>query len=296
MSALATILCPVDSSEFSRRAVRYAAALGRTFGSRLVVLSVRPAAPPPELWLTRSPLVAEETAAERAAVVEAIRRFVAPELGDLAVEVQLRDGEVVTEILRTADEIGADLIAMGTHGLRGFTRLLLGSVTERVLQQARCAILTVRESAGPGAAFQTVVCGMDGSDASKRALAFASDLARRTHGRVVVVHAIEDFAREGPAFHRHFNIEACWRAASPEIQEAYAALAPEDLRAAGRIEVKVPLGPAYRAIMQAAAEASADLIVIGTSGATTPFGTTALRVVREATPPVLAVPPLALES
>jgi len=48
-------------------------------------------------------------------------------------------------ILRTATELGADMIVMGTHGRRGIPRLVLGSVAEEVVRRATCPVVTVRQ-------------------------------------------------------------------------------------------------------------------------------------------------------
>jgi len=55
-----------------------------------------------------------------------------------------RIGSPAEEILRLAGEAHADLIVLGTHGRRGLSHFLLGSVAERVLRQAPCPVLTVR--------------------------------------------------------------------------------------------------------------------------------------------------------
>ena len=54
------------------------------------------------------------------------------------------EGNPADEILRLADKMGADLIAMGSHGRTGVLRLLMGSVSRKVLDQARCPVLIVR--------------------------------------------------------------------------------------------------------------------------------------------------------
>jgi nucleotide-binding universal stress UspA family protein len=54
------------------------------------------------------------------------------------------EGDPADEILRIADEMGANLIAMGSHGRTGVLRLLMGSVSRKVLDQARCPVLVVR--------------------------------------------------------------------------------------------------------------------------------------------------------
>jgi nucleotide-binding universal stress UspA family protein len=67
---------------------------------------------------------------------------------DHEVEVECVQGIPPEVIVRRAEELGADLIAMGTHGRSGMAHLLLGSTAERVVQHARCPVLTVRRPEG----------------------------------------------------------------------------------------------------------------------------------------------------
>ena len=64
----------------------------------------------------------------------------------LAVETVAREGYPPDTIIDQADEVGADLIALGTHGRTGLAHLLLGSTAERVVQHARCPVLTVKKT------------------------------------------------------------------------------------------------------------------------------------------------------
>ena len=59
-------------------------------------------------------------------------------------QVRVGRGEAATEIHRIADEIGADIVAMSTHGRSGLSRWAFGSVTDRVLRGGKTAVLTVR--------------------------------------------------------------------------------------------------------------------------------------------------------
>jgi nucleotide-binding universal stress UspA family protein len=65
--------------------------------------------------------------------------------GELSMLVHVRIGEPVPEILALADEIGASLILIGSHGRTGVKRLLLGSVSERVVREALCPVLVTRD-------------------------------------------------------------------------------------------------------------------------------------------------------
>ena len=141
MFALKRILCPVDSSEFSRHALRYASALAGRYGAELTVLSVRPRvipsasriAPAPALPLW-NPEIGEQ----------ALRAFVDQEVGPIAAQIVSHEGPVIPEIVRSAADLRADLIVIGTHGLAGLERWLLGSTANDVLHGAPCDVLAVR--------------------------------------------------------------------------------------------------------------------------------------------------------
>jgi len=66
---------------------------------------------------------------------------------DVPVVRRLLAGDPASVILRTAEKDNVDLIVMGTHGRRGITRLLMGSVAEEVVRKAPCAVVTVKQSA-----------------------------------------------------------------------------------------------------------------------------------------------------
>ena len=57
----------------------------------------------------------------------------------------LREGDATEEILQAADDAGADLIVMGTHGRGAIARALLGSTAEAVVRHANCPVLTVAQ-------------------------------------------------------------------------------------------------------------------------------------------------------
>jgi len=138
MLAVQTILHPTDFSDCSKYALRLACALARDHGAHLVLLHV---AASPLIGYPEG-VVPPDPETYRDGVRELLDRVDVPP--DLPVERRLAEGDAVTEILRTAEEVGADLIAMGTHGRTGLGRLLMGSVAELVVRQASCPVLTVK--------------------------------------------------------------------------------------------------------------------------------------------------------
>jgi nucleotide-binding universal stress UspA family protein len=289
------ILCPVDTSEFSRRALQHAVALGRWYDAPVTVLSVRSPNLPPALWAGHHVAFPPETLEMREQAVEGLRHFVRNTVGELGGSVVLVDGGVVAEILRAARELAADLIVMGTHGLSGFERLLLGSVTEKILRKAPCPVLTIpRLAAGatepPEVRFSRIVCGVDRAPASRRGLDYALSLAQEAGGSIVLLHAVENLLDEEPRFARHFDTPECREEISADLTREYASLVPAEARVWSELEVRIVYGKAYTELLSIARERRADLIVVGTSGTAAIFGSTAQHVLREAACPVLVVP------
>jgi nucleotide-binding universal stress UspA family protein len=206
-------------------------------------------------------------------------------------------GDAVTTIVDQALRVSADLLVMGTHGRSGFDRLLLGSVTEKVLRKAPCPVLTVPPHAPTTApadvAFTQILCPMDFSPSALQALGFALDLARQAHGVVTVLHVIEWLAEEEPRAYAHFNVAEYRRHLVEDAHEQMRALLAEVGRPPGAVKDVVMTGRAYREIVKVAAAKEADLIVMGAQGrggvGLTLFGSTTQQVVRAATCPVLTV-------
>jgi len=139
MLAVRTIVHPTDFSEQSQAAFGLACSLARDYGARLIVLHVVSA--PTFVYGEGYLPPAEEELVTLAR--QQLSQIHAPE-ENVRVELLLEQGDVAREILRVAQETGADLIVMGTHGRTGLSRLLMGSVAEMVMRKALCPVLTVR--------------------------------------------------------------------------------------------------------------------------------------------------------
>jgi nucleotide-binding universal stress UspA family protein len=143
MVQMKRILVPTDFSEPSAKALAYGKALARLFGAELHVIHVINARPFAGT-ASADGYVPELT--EFATQLETLARANMSRLADgAAASTALAWGRPHVEIGRYAREHQIDLIVMGTHG-RGFVgHLLLGSVAERMVRQAPCPVLTVRE-------------------------------------------------------------------------------------------------------------------------------------------------------
>jgi len=136
-------------SEGADEALDYACELARTFGATVHLLHVIgiPALGVPELGVALTSTVIDSVVRDNQIALEQLadrKRHLAP-IG----QVLLRTGDARDLINQTAKEVHADLIVMGTHGRRGITRALLGSVTENVVRTAPCPVLTVRPHTAP---------------------------------------------------------------------------------------------------------------------------------------------------
>lgn len=138
------ILVPTDLSDGAEEALDYACELARQFGATVHLLNVIgiPALGVPELGVALTSSVIDSMVRDNQVALEKL----ADRKRDLATfgQVLLRTGDARDLINQTAKELGADLIVMSTHGRRGVTRALLGSVTETVVRSAPCPVLTVR--------------------------------------------------------------------------------------------------------------------------------------------------------
>jgi nucleotide-binding universal stress UspA family protein len=139
------ILVPTDFSLGADAALEWARDLAWQYGARLSLLHIvtDPRAVgmwTPEVYVPAVPETRERLLREARERLE--RALSAEEHSRFAVTVDARIGNVAEGILETAREQNVDLIVMGTHGRHGLAHLLLGSVAEHVLRDAKCPVLT----------------------------------------------------------------------------------------------------------------------------------------------------------
>jgi nucleotide-binding universal stress UspA family protein len=150
MQPFQKILVPTDFSPHAHEALLTAVELSRRYAATLTLLHVfEPVTyAVPEGYVLYTPIQMQELSS----VFEqrlAATRVDAEGAGAGRVDTQLRSGAVAPEITDYAREASFDLIVMGTHGRRGFRRLLLGSVTEKVVRTAPCDVLGVHLGESP---------------------------------------------------------------------------------------------------------------------------------------------------
>jgi|GEM_PF-106612 len=147
MKPVRVILHPTDFSAHSESALELACSIAGSRGARLVILHATPYEMTPDGMLAPSGNPDEYVDA-----LNELRDRVVGTSPGFPVETCLREGSAVEEILRAADDLGADLIVMGSHGRTGLMRLLMGSVAEAVMRRAGCPVLLSKSPAEAAAA------------------------------------------------------------------------------------------------------------------------------------------------
>jgi nucleotide-binding universal stress UspA family protein len=299
MIQLRRILCAIDFSSHSARALRHAERLADWYEADLRLLHtyhVLPVAPfGPEM--TAAALLTEEY---RAQLKDELLRF-SECRGPLRTRLRadVVEGTPASCILDAARDWPADFLVVGTHGRSGLPRLVLGSVAERVLRQAPCPVLTVPAPVARGdtrAVFKRIVCAVDFSPSSSRALEYATSLAREADASLAVLHVFElqgafpERWREALTPH---VIQQELLALQSERRERLERAVPDAVRAYCTVETVMRDGTPYREILRVAEERDADLIVLGVHGRNAAdllfFGSTANHVIREAACPVFTI-------
>ncbi|HEY0455198.1 MAG TPA: universal stress protein [Verrucomicrobiae bacterium] len=144
---LKQILVPVDFSDFSRKALRYALSFAESFGAQITVLYVLEPMPYPNDFMVSSPMVLP--AQQQIKPAQQHLRKVCDEFTaahpDVNIVPQVALGHAAHEICEAARKLNTDLIIVATHGYTGLKHVLMGSTAEQVVRHAPCPVLTVRE-------------------------------------------------------------------------------------------------------------------------------------------------------
>lgn len=198
-------------------------------------------------------------------------------------------GDTADIITRYADEHGADLIIMPTHGRGRFRALLLGSITSKVLHDAACPVWTTAHSetlaVGDGKDIARIVCAVDLSPDTVRIMQAARDVADQFGSSVRLVHAIPapeaGSSGESDETFRRFLLDT-----------ANSQLMNRQQEAGTHYEFCIEAGPISAVVREAAVKSGANLVVIGRGRAHGILGrlrTSVSAIVRESPCPVLSV-------
>ena len=230
---------------------------------------------------------------EARGIVDEAKAVLAP--CGVAVETDVAMGDPRAEIVRLADEWGADLLVLGARGLGLVKRFLLGSVSLAVARHARCPVLVVK---GRPRKLGSVLVAMDGSEDSFQAVRFLQSLAlpRQTKVRLLSVVELPRYPSSAPkSVHGQIvrmlkELEAERRGELEKVLERAASHLDDKIT---RITRSTPTGNPADEIVATADDHDADLIVVGARGlggiARLLLGSVSERVLGHARCPVLIV-------
>jgi nucleotide-binding universal stress UspA family protein len=289
---LKSILCPIDFSDFSAAAYQHALSLAEYYKARIVALHVV------ELWkypfadyaACEADYAKFSRAMNEGGEVQ-LRRFVKQYSTDrIQPELVTHQGNAPNLILSIAQKENIELIVLGTHGRRGFDRLVLGSSTDRVMRKASCPVLVVPNishkdySTGPDGRHRLsrILYTTDFSNNSERARGYAISLTAQYRAELTLLHVAEgapDLARADSIIAEH----------TQELDKLLSDAERKDLN----VRSVVRFGKAYQEIGRHAIETQASLIIMTARGGDAVdraiFGSTTYRVIQLGPCPVLAV-------
>ena len=287
MKKLHDVITAVDYSEPARAAFDRALAISRQHGAHLTVVHAVP-----------TDRRFDWEALQRIALMASLRQ--AAETAGVPLTVSVQHGDPARVILLHARSRRPDLIVLGTNGRSGLDRFRMGSVAETVARNAKQPVLVVPptsartpETATP---FNNILVAVDFSEGSKTAIDRALSMANG-NSRVTLVHVVRGVPPASASRYMYYLMEPEYqRQVARDAWQKMADVIPADVKASRKVHARVVTGDPATEISRVAAEADADLILVGVT-ARGAFGrlfgsSTAARVIRTAGRPVLAIPQL----
>lgn len=283
----AKILCPTDFSPGSEQAVRTAVRMASQANAELVIAHSW-YLPPPDLasgYVFPANVIQEIVDDSQRRLDAAVRD--AGAAGAARVSGVLRNGPAWGEIVGLLESQGFDLCVIGTHGRTGLSRILVGSVAEKVIRHAPCSVLAVRPD-GEVKPFAHALVPTDFSDSARHALDLAPRLVQ-PGGAITLLHVIEvpvAYAGEAPTPDFARDLDARSAAALEEEVARIRRTTTAAITARSRIGY-----PGAQTLAALDHDPTIDLVVMGSHGRTglkrMLLGSVAEKVVRHARCPVL---------
>jgi len=299
MIRIQRVLAPVDFSDASKKAVGYGLSLALRFQCKLFLAHVIPNWPGFNYAFPTESFEIEKKHFEDAKIQ--LPLLIAPEYRDrINLETIVRGGDIQEELISIMKEENIDLVVMGTHGRRSFERFFLGSVTERMLRKLPVPVLTVSHldaahdlHRGEPVPLGRIVYATDLTDDAEDGLHYAAELARGVQAELAVLHVHDAFENMSWGTEVVFLPADVAEIRHKVRKRLEAAILPErsnDLKIAAVYRE----GKGYAEILRYANETKADLVILNLHGKSrlerALLGSTAERVIRSATVPVLSLP------
>ncbi|MDP2645598.1 MAG: universal stress protein [Desulfobacterales bacterium] len=296
------IVCAIDFSDVSRRILSYGIILAREFKAALYVchvIDLPPAGIYGEIYI--------ESLVDTLEQVKKIKDYAHKQIGQLIGKQEIKwepvvlVGSTAEEISRMVEEKGIDLVIAATHGRAKLKRLILGSVTERLLRTLTCPLLVVESSEAPvtlpsepGVSFRKILVGYDFSSNSDMALQYGLSLAQEFQSELHLVHVIEPVLDKSLK-QKEKEEEEIRRSLYDGLKARMEKMVPEEAPNWCSLKIELISGKPHEELIHYALTRQMGLIVLGIRGRglleTLLLGSTTDRVVRRAPCPVLSVWP-----
>ncbi len=291
------VLCATSFSDFSNRTIRYGVALAREFGARLYICHV--------IDLSSVAIYGEfqlDPVGQQNRIMEDAGEQLEALIGDQQVqwEALISVGNPADEIARAVEEKSIDLVITATRGRTGLKRLVLGSVTERLMRMLTCPLLVLR-SPDPdlfgmteaGIKLDKILVGCDFSPDSSVAFEHGLSLAQEFEAELHLAHVIEppvqsDFVKQQPPPNEDLPEDY-----HSSLIQKLRDMVPEEAGNWCTPQTALLQGHPYEELVRYAQSNHIDMIVMGVRGhrlvKTLFLGSTTDRVIRRAPCPVLSV-------
>lgn len=285
-----TIISAIDFSTFTDTILSYSVALCKTYHAKLLLTHVAVD--------VNTLLDHNETTLDVEALQKSNIQFAQERLEDVATnlamgsEIIIRQGKPADEIKRLALEREADMVVTATHGRSGFKRLLVGSVTEKLIKTLHCPILILHTQdndfiAPTGLEFKLkkILVGCDFSPDASLAFDYGLSLAKEFKAELHLSHVIK------PSFYKPGLQES--KELRGRLERQLESMIPEECHGWCNVKINLLDGEPYVVLMNYAKEHDIDMIVLGIRGHTLLekllVGSTTDRLIRLSPIPVLAV-------
>lgn len=285
MATIKHILFPFDFSNQSELAAPFVRAAAQRLQAQVTLLGVVP--PVWDVPVAGMPAVMVDTVAMERSLELRLEKALTKEFEGLNIQRETRAGDPALQITEFAEGNRADLIMMPTHGCGLFRSLLIGSVTAKVLHDAKCPVWTAthaEEQRSPPAP-RVIVCAVDGTPKTPALMQWAADFARQMGSTLRLLHVVPRIS-DWLALQEERELQEQVR------DEARAKLEAQRLSAGVDAPVRIAVGNVSTTVTEEARQEGADLVIIGRGTLQAPFGrlrTHAYGIVQAAPCPVLSV-------
>jgi nucleotide-binding universal stress UspA family protein len=288
-----SILVPTDGSDHADRATAHALSLAETFDATVHALSVvdiARLAGPFDAGGVDASFIDRVREQAKKDIEHVENRWAQPD----QYRGEVREGTPSRAILEYIDEHDIDLVAMGTHGRRGLSRFVLGSVTEHVLRASPVPVLATRASDDdpPTLPYRNIMVPTDGSTCADGAVEHALDIASASGATVHAINVVDTelFVTAPGQMAPSGYIDTLEEKGKESVEE----IATRGDAANVTVSKATAEGRPSEGILDYATENEIDLVVMGTHGRggldRFLLGSTTERVIRQSSFPVLAVP------